>query len=184
MTRLPPQPGEWLDRTSEIAFSFEGQRHTGFAGDTIASALAADGVSLLSRSFKYRRPRGALTMAGQDANTLVQLPGEPNTLADMRGIEPGMAVFGQNYDGSLEADRGRWVEWLGRFMPVGFYYKAFYKGFGSWRRWESFIRRKAGLGVIDTDAPHAYHDKAYGFCDVAVIGGGPAGLAAAAQAAE
>jgi sarcosine oxidase subunit alpha len=184
MTRLPSQSGEWLDRTREIAFTFEGRRHTGFAGDTIASALAADGVSLLSRSFKYRRPRGALTMAGQDANTLVQLPGEPNILADMRGIEPGMAVLGQNYDGSLEADRGRWVEWLGRFMPVGFYYKAFYKPFGSWRRWEPFIRRKAGLGVIDTEAPHPYHDKAYGFCDVAVIGGGPAGLAAAAQAAE
>jgi sarcosine oxidase subunit alpha len=184
MERLPPRPGEWLDRDREIAFAFEGRCHNGFAGDTIASALAADGVSLLSRSFKYRRPRGALTMAGQDANTLVQLPGEPNTLADMRGIEPGMAAFGQNYDGSLEADRGRWVEWLGRFMPVGFYYKAFYKPFGAWRRWEPFIRRKAGLGVIDTEALHAYHDKAYGFCDVAVIGGGPAGLAAAAQAAE
>jgi sarcosine oxidase, subunit alpha len=184
MERLPPQPGEWLDREREIAFAFEGRRHSGFAGDTIASALAADGVSLLSRSFKYRRPRGALTMAGQDANTLVQLPGEPNVLADMRGLEPGMAVLGQNYDGSLAADWGRWVEWLGRFMPVGFYYKAFYKPFGAWRTWEPLIRRKAGLGTVDTAAPHGYHDKAYGFCDVAVIGGGPAGLAAAAQAAE
>ena len=182
--RLPPQPGEWIDRDREIAFAFEGRRYRGFAGDTIASALAAAGVSLLSRSFKYRRPRGALTMAGQDANTLVQLPGEPNVRADMRGIAEGMAVLAQNYDGSLAADRGHWIERFGRFLPVGFYYKAFYKPLGAWRTWEPFIRAKAGLGVVDTAAPHGYYDKAYGFCDVAVIGGGPAGLAAAAQAAE
>ena len=73
MMRLPPRPGERIDRNQRVAFSFEGRTYEGFAGDTVASALAANGVRTLSRSFKYRRPRGVLTMAGQDANRLASL---------------------------------------------------------------------------------------------------------------
>lgn len=182
--RLSAPSGRFIDRAQKISFNFEGQRYDGFAGDTIASALAAHGVRLLSRSFKYHRPRGILTMAGQDANTLVQLPDEPNVRADRRIIVEGMAVKGQNYWGSLEKDRGRWIEWLGRFMPVGFYYKAFYKPKGAWRFWEPIIRRFAGLGKVNQHAEEGYFDKAYAFADVAVIGGGPAGLSAALQAAQ
>ena len=182
--RLPAPAGRLIDRGRTVQFNFEGRNFEGFAGDTIASALAANDVWLLSRSFKYRRPRGILTMAGQDANTLVQIGPEPNVLADRRKISDGVSVLGQNYDGSLQNDRGRWVEMFGRFMPVGFYYKAFYKPKSAWPFWERFIRNKAGLGKVDVHAHHGYFDKQYLFADVAVIGGGPAGLSAALQAAE
>ncbi|MFQ5783481.1 MAG: 2Fe-2S iron-sulfur cluster-binding protein [Alphaproteobacteria bacterium] len=182
--RLPAPAGSLIDRDRPIDFSFEGRRYTGFAGDTIASALLANGVSMLSRSFKYHRPRGVLTACGQDANTLVQLGDEPNVLADRRRLEPGMAATAVNVLGSLEKDRGEWLGRLARFMPVGFYYKAFYKPKPAWRFWEPMIRRLAGLGTVNPETHHAYYDKQYLFCDVAVVGGGPAGMAAALEAAK
>lgn len=183
MNRLAAPAGRLIDRGRRIGFSFEGRRFEGYEGDTIASALAANDEWLLSRSFKYHRPRGILTMAGQDANTLVQVGDEPNVLADRRRIEDGLAAAGQNYKGSLAHDRDSWLEMLGRFMPVGFYYKAFYKR-GSWKFWEPIIRDRTGLGKVDPAAHHGYYDKEYLFADVAVIGGGPAGLAAALEAAK
>ena len=123
--RLSAPAGKLIDRDQPLTFKFEGQLIDGYAGDTIASALAANDVWVLSRSFKYRRPRGALTMAGQDANTLVQLPGRPNVPADLEPISDGLDGSGQNYEGSLTRDRGVWIGWLHRFLPVGFYYKAF-----------------------------------------------------------
>ncbi len=181
--RLAPPYGRLIDRANPVAFRFEGQAYRGYVGDCIASALAAHDAWLLSRSFKYRRPRGVLTMAGQDANTLVQIGPEPNVLADRRAIVEGLEVRGQNYDGSLHSDRGRVVERLGAFMPVGFYYKAFYKPKGAWKFWEPLIRNRAGLGKVDLDARHGDFDKQYLFVDVAVVGGGPAGISAALQAA-
>lgn len=182
--RLPAPAGLLLDREHPIRFSFEGRPYQGLRGDTIASALAANGVWLLSRSFKYHRPRGVLTMAGQDANTLVQLPGQPNANADREPLAEGLAVMGQHYSGSLARDRDAWLGRMGRFLPVGFYYKAFYKPKGAWKYWEPLIRRKAGLGRVDpARSTHGYYDKAYAFCDVLVVGGGPAGLRAAHEAA-
>ena len=184
INRLPAPAGLLVNRDLTRTFRFEGQLVDGFAGDTIASALAANDIWMLSRSFKYRRPRGVLTMAGQDANTLVQLPGRPNVPADVEHVQDGLDVHGQNYEGSLARDRGMWIGWLQRFLPVGFYYKAFYKPRGAWKFWAPFIRAKAGLGRVDEEAPHGYHDKAYLFMDVAVIGGGPAGMSAALAAAD
>lgn len=185
VARLSAPAGTLIDRTRPVAFTFEGRSYEGFDGDTIASALAAHDVRVLSRSFKYHRPRGILTMAGQDANTLVQIGPEPNVLADRHPISDGLAVSPQNVSGSLERDRAAVMGLLGRFMPAGFYYRAFYRPRGIWQRfWEPIVRRSAGLGRIDTKAPHGYFDKAYGFFDVAVIGGGPAGLAAALSAAR
>ena len=184
LNRMAAPHGSLIDRSRTISFRFEGRDYQGFAGDTIASALAAHGVRVLSRSFKYHRPRGILTMAGLDANTLVQIGDEPNVLADRRRISDGLEVTGQNYVGSLDNDRERWVEVFGRFLPPGFYYKAFYRPKGAWKFWEPFIRRRAGLGKVNTAAHHGYFDKEYLFADVAVIGGGPAGLAAALQAAD
>lgn len=157
---------------------------SGYAGDTIASALLGNGRSLLGRSFKYHRPRSAVTMAGQDANSFVQLPDEPNVRADARAIEPGLDVRGQNYAGTLANDRFSWIKPLGRFLPVGFYYKAFYKPKGAWKYWAPIIRNFAGLGHVNQSARPTYSDKAYRFADVAVVGGGPAGTAAALQAAD
>ena len=176
--------GTWIDRTEPIRFSFEGRSYQGFAGDTIASALVANDRWLLSRSFKYHRPRGPLSMAGHEANTLVQLPDTPNVAADLAPIAPGLAVTGQNYSGSLDRDRRQLLGAVGGFLPVGFYYRAFYRPRGAWKFWQPVIRELAGLGKVDRDARHGYYDKQYLHADVAVIGGGLAGMTAALQAAE
>ncbi|MBL29197.1 MAG: aminomethyltransferase [Rhodospirillaceae bacterium] len=183
-TRLPEPAGRLIDRTRTVAFTFDGRSYEGFEGDTIASALYANGVRVLSRSFKYHRPRGVFTMAGRDANTLVQVGPEPSVLADRRPITSGLAVTAQNVFGRAERDFGAALDKLGRFMPAGFYYKAFFKPKGSWAYWERVLRRMAGLGTVDVHTPHGPFDKQYLFADVAVIGAGPAGIAAAVAAAK
>ncbi|HDS1809473.1 2Fe-2S iron-sulfur cluster-binding protein [Pseudomonas sp. GD03651] len=184
MSRLPAPMGLLIDRNQPLHFSFDGKAYQGFAGDSIASALLANGRFLLSRSFKYHRPRGPLTMAGQDANTLVQLPSEPNVLADTHLLESGLQVIGQNFNGSLDNDKDAYLGKFSKFMPVGFYYRSFYKPKGAWKLWEPVIRKKAGLGVLDLKFQPEYYDKAYLFVDLAVIGAGPAGLQAALTAAN
>ena len=182
--RLAPPFGSLINREQPISFRFEKQNYQGFAGDNIASALAANQQWLLSRSFKYHRPRGALTMAGQDANTMIQLPSDPNALADRIPLSEGLEVMGQNYSGSLSRDRGALLGLFSQFLPVGFYYKAFFKPAGMWEKWALLIRKKAGLGTINQDYQPEYYDKQYQFYDVAVIGAGPAGLSAALEAAK
>ena len=183
-SRLAPPFGSLINRDQPINFRFEKQTYQGFDGDNIASALAANQQWLLSRSFKYHRPRGALTMAGQDANTMIQLPSDPNALADRIPLSEGLEVMGQNYSGSLNRDRGAVLGLFSRFLPVGFYYKAFFKPAGMWEKWALLIRKKAGLGTINQDYQPEYYDKQYQFYDVAVIGAGPAGLSAALEAAK
>lgn len=184
MSRLPAPMGLLIDRNQPLDFSFDGKPYQGLAGDSIASALLANGRFLLSRSFKYHRPRGPLTMAGQDANTLVQLQSEPNVLADSHLLESGVQVTGQNFNGSLDNDKDAYLGKFSKFMPVGFYYRSFYKPKGAWKLWEPIIRKKAGLGVLDLKFQPEYYDKAYLFADLAVIGAGPAGLQAALTAAN
>ncbi|EKT4503982.1 2Fe-2S iron-sulfur cluster-binding protein [Pseudomonas aeruginosa] len=184
MSRLPAPMGLLIDRNQPLHFSFDGKAYQGFAGDSIASALLANGRFLLSRSFKYHRPRGPLTMAGQDTNTLVQLPSEPNVLADTHLLESGAQVTGQNFNGSLDNDKDAYLGKFSKFMPVGFYYRSFYKPKGAWKLWEPIIRKKAGLGVLDLKFQPEYYDKAYLFADLAVVGAGPAGLQAALTAAN
>ena len=184
INRLPGSPGSRIDAMTTIRFSFEGRSYQGLAGDTIASALAANDVWVLSRSFKYHRPRGILSLAGHDANTLVQLPDEPNVCADLRPIAEGLEVRAQNVNGTLARDRGALVGWFGRFLRPGFYYAAFYKPRGAWRYWEPIIRNQAGLGRLNLEAvEHRHSDKQFLFFDVAVVGGGPAGMSAALEAA-
>ncbi|MCH7509817.1 MAG: (2Fe-2S)-binding protein [Proteobacteria bacterium] len=166
-----------------MSFQFEGKDYRGYAGDTLASALAASGQWLLSRSFKYHRPRAALTFAGLEANSYVQVGDRPNVLADLLPIADGLSAVGQNYLGSLNRDYAIHAGRLARFLPVGFYYRAFFRPQGIWPLWERFFRRAAGLGKINPNADPGYFDKQYLFADVAVIGGGPAGLSAALSAA-
>ena len=184
LDRLPAPYGLLIDRDQQVQFEFDQQKFSGFAGDSIASALIASGRWIMSRSFKYHRPRAPLTMAGQDANTLIQLPQEPNVLADCTDIHTITTSSGQNFSGSLLKDSDAFLGKFSKFMPVGFYYRSFYKPKGVWKLWEPMIRKKAGLGVLDLNFEPEYYDKAYLFTDVAVIGAGPAGLKAAITAAD
>ncbi len=178
--RLDAPFGSNIDRDQPIHFQFEGKQYTGYQGDTLASALIANGQHLISRSFKYHRARGLLTAAGQDANSLVQLPTEANVLADKLAITPGLNATAQHYKGSLEKDRAAVVEKFSRFLPVGFYYKAFFRPKGVWEKlWAPIVRKSAGLGVINKLASSPYYDKQYRFYDVVVVGAGPAGMEAA-----
>jgi sarcosine oxidase subunit alpha len=181
--RLDAVPGEWIDRARKVDFEFEGIRAQGFAGDTISSALWAQGRRVLGRSFKYHRPRGILSLANHDANVFVQSGQRLNVRADVEAAEPSACLTAVNTFGGLDSDRAAVLGRLSAFLPVGFYYKAFYT-----RRlfpmWERMFRALTGLGRIDFSTPHLRTAKRYGFCDVLVIGAGPAGLSAAVAAAE
>jgi sarcosine oxidase subunit alpha len=176
--------GQWVDPSKTIRFTFEGKLIQGLEGDTVASALLANEQWVQSRSFKYHRSRGPLTLCGYDANTLVQTPTTPNLLADRLPAEDHLAVKAQNYTGSLHFDLSRLLDWFGRFLPVGFYYKAFFKPRGIWAWWEPIVRKAAGLGISNLTVKAPYNDKTYAFADIAVIGSGPAGLNAALLAAN
>jgi sarcosine oxidase, subunit alpha len=183
VSRLAHIPGEWIDRTQEISFTFEGEQHVGFAGDTISAALWARGLRTLGRSFKYHRRRGVLSLANHDVNTLVQAGERPNVRADIEEIKAGGAYSAVNTHGGVAKDRASLIGLFSRFLPVGFYYKV---ANSRWMfpLWEALIRNLSGLGIIHFDRPVVKTAKRYAFCDVLVIGGGPSGLSAALAAAD
>jgi len=124
LTRLPPQPGERLDRSRAVSFTFRGQPVEGFAGDTIGSALFASGRRVFSRSFKYHRPRGLLCCSGGCANCMMTVDGTPNVRVCVEPVREGARVEPQNVLGSLEHDLLSVVDRVGGpFTPVGFYYR-------------------------------------------------------------
>lgn len=185
--RLPPRPGELLDRGRELRFSFDGRPHTGLAGDTIGSALAASGQRVLSRSFKYHRPRGLFCCAGQCANCLVAVDGAPGIRACTEPLREAMDVRHMNAWPSLSFDAMRAVDLVGgRLTPPGFYYKTFLRPRRLWPVYERMLRRAAGLGRLPREpcerASRADHRSRH--ADVLVVGGGSAGLNAAIAAAE
>ncbi len=182
-----PRGGSRIDRTRALRFSFDGAGVQGFAGDTIASALIASGRPLVARSFKYHRPRGVYSAGTEEPNALVTLgtggATEPNVKATIVEAADGLVVRSQNAWPSLGWDIGAVNGWFGPFIAAGFYYKTFIGPFrGAWMYYEPAIRRAAGLGKAsfepDTDRTETTHL----FCDVLVVGGGPAGLSAALQA--
>ncbi|MCI0418593.1 MAG: 2Fe-2S iron-sulfur cluster-binding protein, partial [Acidobacteria bacterium] len=182
--RLPPQPGEWIDRTQVIQFEFEGRQYKGFAGDTISTALWAHGVRVLGRSFKYHRPRGIWSLSNLDCNSMVESQHETNIRADVHPITPGLSVKAVNTFGGVNRDLAAGMDWLSPFLPVGFYYKAFHTPRGLFPFYERRMREMAGLGRVNPGKPLEHTPKRYDFCDVLVVGSGPAGLAAAVSAAE
>ena len=119
MSRLRLPFGSVVDRNTSVRFTFDGKLYYGLSGDSLASALAANEVRLLSRSFKYHRPRGPVTMAGLDANTYVRVGDQPNVAADSVPIVEGLAAWPQNVFGSIRCDFASAIEWIGRFLPVG-----------------------------------------------------------------
>ena len=170
----------------EISFTFDGKRIQSYANDSITSALISSGTSLISRSFKYHRPRGAYDVHGQGHESLVTVDHEPNILADRIQVRNGMVVLSQNAWPSLEFDLGEFNDFLVPMLPNGFYYKMFHKPKWIWPIAEHQIRKVAGLGKIDTAGKNAHrrYEKRYRFPDVCVVGGGPSGLSAAQGALD
>ena len=186
MTSTRHPTGGRIDRTRTLGFTFDGIRYEGHPGDTLASALLANGVGLFGRSFKYHRPRGLLAAGVEEPNALVGVGQggrfEPNTRATDLFLYDGLVAHSQNRWPSLSFDAGAVLGAFDRFLPAGFYYKAFLGKPDLWKVYEHFIRRAAGLGRPPREAdPDAYDHRA-AFCDVLVVGAGPAGLAAALAA--
>jgi sarcosine oxidase subunit alpha len=183
--RLPPVPGEWLDRSRPLEFRFEGRGYGGFEGDVVSSALWAAGVRMLGRSFKYHRPRGLLSLANHDVNALFEDDRQINFRGDVVPLRAGMAFAAVNtFGGGTAADRARVVDKLSPLLPVGFYYKAFHKPKWAAARFERLFRFMTGLGRVKPHARRIVTPKRYDFCDVLVIGAGPSGLTAAIAAAR
>ncbi|MGB1207922.1 MAG: sarcosine oxidase subunit alpha family protein, partial [Paracoccaceae bacterium] len=179
--------GGLIDRSAQLTFTFDGKRYTGCGGDTLASALLANGVRLMGRSFKYHRPRGPLTAGSEEPNAIVELRDgarrEPNTRATTAELFDGLTARSQNRWPSLAWDAMAVNDALSDFLTAGFYYKTFMWPAAFWEKvYEPIIRHAAGLGrVSEQDDPDAY-DKGFLHCDVLIMGGGPAGLAAALTA--
>ena len=182
--RLPPQRGEVIDRSRPIEFEWNGKKHSGFAGDTIASALAAEGISVFSRSFKYHRPRGILTASFHDPNLFVQVGSEPNVRAGHRWLRAGDSVESQNAWPGLGFDVKSANGLVGRFLSPGFYYKTFIKPRVLRPFYQRVLRRFSGGGTVPATPQYASRDKRFAHPDVLIAGGGPSGMAAAISAAE
>ena len=182
--RLSAQPGEEIDRSRSFTFTWNGGAVPAYGGDTIASALAATGVRVFSRSFKYHRPRGLLTASYLDPGCFLQVGDEPNVRAAHRLAAPGLDVRAQNTWPSLNFDVKAANGLAGRFLSAGFYYKTFIWPRRLWPAYESVLQRFIHAGEISPDTPRVTVDKRYAHPDVLVAGGGPAGMAAAVAAAQ
>ena len=184
-----PQGGR-VDRTQSLRFAFDGRYYEGLAGDTLASALIANGVHLVGRSFKYHRPRGFLSAGADESNALFGVGREaarytPNLQATSIELRDGLECESQNRWPSLHFDLGAVNDALARLLPPGFYYKTFMWPAAAWKRlYEPLIRAAAGHGRAPRVADIDRYSQRYVHCDVLVVGAGPAGLAAASAAAE
>ena len=184
-----------IDRSRPLVFTFDGLLYQGYAGDTLASALIANGVHLVGRSFKYHRPRGILAAGAEEPNALVSLargPGRltPNLRATEIELYDGLSATSQNRWPSLTFDLGAVNDLFSPLFGAGFYYKTFMGPnlFGknwAWARvYEPMIRRAAGLGLAPREADPDRYQRTFDHCDVLIVGAGPAGLAAALAASE
>jgi sarcosine oxidase, subunit alpha len=182
-SRLPEAPDERIRRDRPVRFELDGRTLPAFEGDTVGSALAAAGVTITARSFKYHRPRGLLCMTGSCANCLMQIDGIPNVRACTEPVHDGMRVARQNAWPSANRDIHGWLNTFSFMMPPGFYYKIFHRPRWAWHTVEPFIRSKAGLGKVPRVEDDAPREVVNLHADVLVIGGGSAGLAAAVEAA-
>ena len=196
--------GGRIDRKKAISFSWDGRELNGFTGDTLASALIANNEKVLGRSFKYHRPRGIMSCGVEESGAMVTI-GEgnrqdPNVKATMQELYQGLHASGQNAWPNVRYDVGSINNVFNRFLSAGFYYKTFMgfqsnwlpkklghyfgSGTGFWMQCERIIRKAAGMGAASRLPDPDCYDHAHGFCDVLVVGSGPAGLSAALVAAK
>ncbi len=179
----------FIDQTIRVSFKFNGQKLFGFKGDTLASALLANDIHLVGRSFKYHRPRGIMTCGSEEPNAIVQIGSdpsstEPNVRATEIELYEGLESFSQNCWPSVNFDIGGINNFLSPLLPAGFYYKTFMWPASFWEKYEFFIRHSAGLGKSPTKPDTDLYDHQYAHCDVLVIGGGISGILSAKLAAE
>lgn len=182
--------GGRIDRSRPVSFAFDGTVYKGYHGDTLASALLANGVHLMGRSFKYHRPRGILSAGAEEPNALVTVTRgggrrTPNLRATQVELYEGLQAESQNRFPSLGFDIGEINDWLGPLLGAGFYYKTFMQPKGAWAKlYEPLIRRAAGLGEAPSQPDPDHYANRFAHCDVLVAGGGAAGLTAAHAAAK
>ena len=181
--------GGEINRTEKISFKFNGKTFFGYKGDTLASALLANGVHLVGRSFKYHRPRGILGSGAEEPNALVQIikdnaKTDPNMRATQIEIFEGLQTKSQNCWPSVKFDIGEINNLFSSVLPAGFYYKTFMWPSNFWEKYEYFIRKSAGLGKSPTERDPDIYDHTYYHCDVLIIGGGVAGITSALTAAK
>src|ERR1700733_6108929 len=182
--------GGRIDRSHPIQVRFNGQVIDGYAGDSVAATLLANGVRLLGRSFKFHRPRGLLSHASDEPNALLQVDrgagrSDPNNRATVTDAIDGLLVRSQNHWPSLEHDFGAVNDLFSPLIVAGFYYKTFMWPRSFWERiYEPKIRAAAGLGVAPSEPDRDTYVHRHAHCDVLIVGAGPAGLAAALSASE
>jgi sarcosine oxidase subunit alpha len=178
--------GGHVDREREIEFTFNGKSYTGLAGDTLCSALLANGVHLVGRSWKYHRPRGVVSAGAEEPNAIFQLEKGNRTIPNARGTQvelyDGLDASSVNCWPSLEFDLLSINSKFSRLMPAGFYYKTFMWPKAMWLKYEHFIRKASGLGESPRENDPDRYEHRHAHCDVLVVGGGVAGLAAALAA--
>ena len=186
---LRVKTSKFIDETYKISFKFNGKTYYGYKGDTLASALLANDIHLVGRSFKYHRPRGIMTAGSEEPNAIVQLHNntsrtEPNVRATEIEIYEGLEASSQNCWPSVNFDIGGINNFLSPVLPAGFYYKTFMWPASFWEKYEYFIRKSAGLGKSPTEPDPDIYEHKYIHCDVLIIGAGISGIMAAKTAAK
>ncbi len=179
----------YINRKKKISFKFNGKKYFGYQGDTLASALLANGVHLVGRSFKYHRPRGFIGAGVEESNAHVQLYSgaktEPNAIATTVELVEGLVAKSQNCFPSVSFDIGAINNFLHKFFPAGFYYKTFMWPKNFWYKiYEPIIRKAAGLGIAPLKPDPDRYEHKYEYCDILIVGSGPSGLASALAAAK
>ena len=185
-----------INRDKILSFRWDKKNYKGFEGDTLASALLANNIGIVGRSFKYHRPRGIFSSGVEESGALVTIGSkdrrDPNVRATTQELYNGLEASGQNAFPNVNFDLGGINNYLGRFFAAGFYYKTFMgippfewgRGTAIWMFFEKFIRKAAGMGSASGLPDPDSYEHAHDFCDLIVVGSGPSGVAAAIEAAE
>jgi sarcosine oxidase subunit alpha len=185
MSRLDKVPTLRIDPEKRIPFTYAGKTYQGLEGDTIGAALYAGGIRIFSRSLKYHRPRGLYSLDGECSNTCMAVNGIPNVRTENTLLKKGMTVKAQNVRGTPETDLMGFIDRMDWAMPAGFYYRTMHKPAQIWPVALKQVRKVAGVGKIAADFQmKGTFDEIYPAADVCVVGGGPAGMLAAAAAGE